>query len=222
MRHVLVSDGGSESASLSASWLHPSTWNVRSFSVYSTESDVRLAAQRRYSIILLQTASRCLLAPVLSPSLAMLMQAAGSTRRGLVACGCKEDCTFGNRVQCAHRPAPASCSACSNGGTVITTFTSVLIGASSISQLGVLFGAFAAAQVAAFELYAIIDRVPSIDPRSDSGEKPPRDRVLGRVEFRNVTFAYPSREFLADTQPSLSHPTLLCLESCRPRVSRSP
>lgn len=82
----------------------------------------------------------------------------------------------------------------SNGGTVITTFTSVLIGASSISQLGVLFGAFAAARVAAFDLYAIIDRVPSIDPRSEAGQKPPRERVQGRVEFRNVTFAYPSRE----------------------------
>lgn len=98
--------------------------------------------------------------------------------------------------------------ACSNGGTVITTFTSVLIGASSISQLGVLFGAFAAAQVAAYELYAIIDRVPSIDPRSDAGQKPPRDRILGRVEFRNVTFAYPSREQMAGRRLAFSHPPL--------------
>lgn len=67
------------------------------------------------------------------------------------------------------------------------------VGASSISQLGVLFGAFAAAQVAAFELYSIIDRVSTIDPRSEAGEKPPLDRLQGRVEFRNVTFAYPSR-----------------------------
>lgn len=99
----------------------------------------------------------------------------------------------GARFIAASRDADASCrlnplgAGCYNGGTVITTFTSVLIGASSISQLGVLFGAFAAAQVAAFELYAIIDRVPAIDPSSDAGEKPPRASVQGRLEFRNVT-----------------------------------
>lgn len=40
-------------------------------------------------------------------------------------------------------------------------------------------------------LYELIDRVPPIDPFDNGGERP-RD-VRGRIEFRGVTFAYPSR-----------------------------
>ena len=58
-------------------------------------------------------------------------------------------------------------------------------------QLGVLFGYFAAARAAAAELYELIDRVPPIDPFDASGEQP--RAVRGRIEFRDVTFAYPSR-----------------------------
>jgi ATP-binding cassette subfamily B (MDR/TAP) protein 1 len=44
---------------------------------------------------------------------------------------------------------------------------------------------------AASTLFAIIDRVPEIDPYSDAGIKP--DKVRGDIELRDVTFVYPSR-----------------------------
>ena len=46
---------------------------------------------------------------------------------------------------------------------------------------------------AAYRLFDIIDRVPAIDSSSDAGVRPPAKSLTGSIEFRNVTFAYPSR-----------------------------
>lgn len=40
-------------------------------------------------------------------------------------------------------------------------------------------------------MFEIIDRVPEIDPYSPEGRKLPS--IRGRIEFKGVTFAYPSR-----------------------------
>lgn len=44
---------------------------------------------------------------------------------------------------------------------------------------------------AASTLFAIIDRVPDIDPYSNAGVKP--EKVRGEIELRDVTFSYPAR-----------------------------
>ncbi|CAI0418945.1 unnamed protein product, partial [Linum tenue] len=53
------------------------------------------------------------------------------------------------------------------------------------------FAQFAQGTVAATRIYEIIDRVPEIDPYSPEGRTSLSTR--GRIEFKGVTFAYPSR-----------------------------
>ena len=53
------------------------------------------------------------------------------------------------------------------------------------------FAQFAQGTVAASRVFEIIDRVPEIDPYSPEGRKLPS--IRGRIEFKGVTFAYPSR-----------------------------
>lgn len=45
---------------------------------------------------------------------------------------------------------------------------------------------------AASELFAVIDRVPAIDPTSDDGSVP--QECKGHIEVRDIEFAYPSRQ----------------------------
>ena len=66
-------------------------------------------------------------------------------------------------------------------------------GSFSLGQVGPNFAAYASARNAAFKLYAIIDRVPVIDVASDEGQKPAPSSLKGTIEFRNVSFAYPTR-----------------------------
>lgn len=53
------------------------------------------------------------------------------------------------------------------------------------------FAQFAQGTVAAGRVFEIIDRVPEIDPYSSVGRKV--SNVRGRIEFKGVSFAYPSR-----------------------------
>lgn len=50
---------------------------------------------------------------------------------------------------------------------------------------------FSSATAAAGKIFEIIDRVPEIDSASPEGHKP--DHVSGEVEFKNISFSYPSR-----------------------------
>ena len=68
-----------------------------------------------------------------------------------------------------------------------------MIGSFSLGQVGPNFAAYASARTAAFKLYAIIDKVPTIDIASPEGIKPAASTLKGTIEFRNVTFSYPSR-----------------------------
>ena len=47
--------------------------------------------------------------------------------------------------------------------------------------------------VAASDYFTLVDRKPQID-ESNSTFKPPRDTVKGKIEFKNITFIYPSDE----------------------------
>ncbi len=107
-------------------------------------------------------------------------------------------------------------STCVTGGSIIQTFMVppshpqllppqplildpiqvVLTGAFLIGGAAPNFGTIASAQAAAFKIIEIIKRSPPIDVNSNEGLFPGRDGVpplQGRIEFRNVRFAYPSR-----------------------------
>lgn len=86
---------------------------------------------------------------------------------------------------------------CFSGGDIITTFVSVLLGAVSVGQIGPLMGDISAGRAAAADLFGVIDAVPAVDVYDDSRElhrgKPDSEAKGVSIEFRNVTFAYPSR-----------------------------
>lgn len=111
-------------------------------------------------------------------------------------------------------------SGCFSGGDIITTFVSVLLGALSFGQIGPLMGSLSAARAAAADIYGVIDCKPAIDVQASTGgydgssikaaagvevavvdkqqagqadaSSSPSSNGL-RIEFRDVTFAYPSR-----------------------------
>uniref|UniRef100_A0A672YEJ7 ATP-binding cassette, sub-family B (MDR/TAP), member 11a n=1 Tax=Sphaeramia orbicularis TaxID=375764 RepID=A0A672YEJ7_9TELE len=76
-------------------------------------------------------------------------------------------------------------------GTLIQVFFGVLIAAMNLGQASPCLEAFASGRAAAKTIFDTIDREPEIDCFSDDGYK--LDRVKGDIEFRDVTFHYPSR-----------------------------
>ncbi len=70
------------------------------------------------------------------------------------------------------------------------------------------FAQFAQGTVAASRVFEIIDRVPEIDPYSLVGRT--LRTVRGRIEFRGVTFAYPSRP-----SDQVLHSLHLLIPSCK-------
>lgn len=80
---------------------------------------------------------------------------------------------------------------CFTGGDVMQVIFALLIGASSLGQAGPGLAAIASARGAAAKIYAIIDRVPTIDVDDKKGLQP--TSITGKIVFENVTFAYPSR-----------------------------
>ncbi|KAG2226169.1 hypothetical protein INT45_003314 [Circinella minor] len=77
------------------------------------------------------------------------------------------------------------------GATVLIVFFSMIIGAMSLMQLPPNISAVSTAAGAAYKVYSTIDRVPTIDPDSESGLKP--EKVVGEIEFKDVMFKYPTR-----------------------------
>uniref|UniRef100_M8CEX9 ABC transporter B family member 1 n=1 Tax=Aegilops tauschii TaxID=37682 RepID=M8CEX9_AEGTA len=75
-----------------------------------------------------------------------------------------------------------------NGGLAIATMFSVMIGGLGLGQSAPSMAAFAKARVAAAKIFRIIDHTPGITKEGVELES-----VTGRLELRNVEFAYPSR-----------------------------
>ena len=109
----------------------------------------------------------------------------------------------GARFVVASREADPACiyppyaSGCFTGGDIITTFVAVLLGALSFGQIGPLVGQIAAARAAAADLYGVIDARPGVDVGRSGGHVPSAAQAAARagvsLEFRRVSFAYPSR-----------------------------
>eukprot|EP00668_Euglena_longa_P028446 GGOE01035670.1.p1 GENE.GGOE01035670.1~~GGOE01035670.1.p1 ORF type:complete len:1106 (-),score=425.26 GGOE01035670.1:761-4078(-) len=78
------------------------------------------------------------------------------------------------------------------GGSIISVFFSILIGAFQLGACGPIFTSIAEARGAAFKVYEIIDRVPAMNAREDAPGKV-LTSVEGHIEFRDVAFSYPAR-----------------------------
>jgi ATP-binding cassette, subfamily B (MDR/TAP), member 1 len=66
-----------------------------------------------------------------------------------------------------------------------------LIGSFSVAEIAPNLQAFTLALSACAKIYETIDRVPPIDVYSEEGDRP--KEVAGNLEFKNVSFIYPSR-----------------------------
>uniref|UniRef100_A0A2K6URP3 ABC-type xenobiotic transporter n=1 Tax=Saimiri boliviensis boliviensis TaxID=39432 RepID=A0A2K6URP3_SAIBB len=76
-------------------------------------------------------------------------------------------------------------------GTVLAVFFSVIHSSYCIGAAAPHFETFTIARGAAFNIFQVIDKKPSIDNFSTAGYKP--ESIEGTVEFKNVYFNYPSR-----------------------------
>ncbi|XP_066928852.1 ATP-dependent translocase ABCB1-like isoform X2 [Clytia hemisphaerica] len=79
-----------------------------------------------------------------------------------------------------------------NAGELLIVFFCVMIGAAQLGQVGPSFEAISVSRGAAFKVFEIIKRVPTIDCTSDKGTK--LESVTGNIQFNDVHFHYPSRE----------------------------
>ncbi|KAG7390659.1 Antigen peptide transporter 2 [Phytophthora pseudosyringae] len=80
---------------------------------------------------------------------------------------------------------------CYNGGRVLTVFFAVIMGAMALGQAAPSAEAITSARAAAFPVFQTIKRPSLINPLSEEGKK--LDKVMGRIQIENVSFAYPSR-----------------------------
>ncbi|CAN6227169.1 unnamed protein product [Urochloa humidicola] len=77
------------------------------------------------------------------------------------------------------------------GGDAIACFFGVMVGGRGLALSLSYYAQFAQGTVAAGRVFEIIDRVPEIDAYDGGGRVSPA--VRGRIEFKDVEFAYPSR-----------------------------
>ena len=78
-----------------------------------------------------------------------------------------------------------------NVGEITAVFFSVLMGSFAVGLIFPSISAFSEARAAAHEVFAVIRRVPEIDP-DHRGET--IENLEGRIEFKNVKFSYPTRK----------------------------
>ncbi|KAJ3065463.1 (ABC) transporter [Rhizoclosmatium hyalinum] len=77
------------------------------------------------------------------------------------------------------------------GQDVLITFMALMLGSMALTQVPANLAAVSSARGAAHKIFATIDRVPAIDSFSEKGKKP--KKLEGRIEFKGVSFAYPTR-----------------------------
>jgi ABC-type multidrug transport system fused ATPase/permease subunit len=77
------------------------------------------------------------------------------------------------------------------GPSVFIVFMAMMIGSISFLKLPPNLSAVSSARGAAFKVYQIIDRVPEINPDAEGRLVP--SSIKGSIEFKDVTFKYPTR-----------------------------
>ncbi|KFA47530.1 hypothetical protein S40293_02105 [Stachybotrys chartarum IBT 40293] len=76
-------------------------------------------------------------------------------------------------------------------GTVVTVIFAVLVAAQALTQIAPQTISISKATAAAYEMFAIIDRISDVDSLSEGGSK--IENFQGDIKLRNVKFAYPTR-----------------------------
>lgn len=72
-------------------------------------------------------------------------------------------------------------------------FLNLVTSAENISRLPPFMEVFASARGSAKNVFAVIDRQSKIDPLSDEGKMMSPLEISGNIEFKDVSFNYPSR-----------------------------
>lgn len=67
-----------------------------------------------------------------------------------------------------------------------------MMGAMNLGASSPFVEALAVAKASANKIFSIINRKPVIDSLNDEGQKP--TDIVGLIEFKNVSFEYPSRK----------------------------
>ncbi|XP_031626071.1 multidrug resistance protein homolog 65-like [Contarinia nasturtii] len=78
--------------------------------------------------------------------------------------------------------------------SLLIIFFSLVSAADNIAETTPFLLTFSVARGSAKGIFAVIDRISSIDPIDNSGEKLKPNDINGSIEFRNVHFNYPSRD----------------------------
>ena len=78
-----------------------------------------------------------------------------------------------------------------SSGDVLKVIFSTLMAMMSIGSIAPNLKIIQEAAVASSDYFTLVERKPQID-ESNSNYKPPRDQVKGRIEFKDITFIYPS------------------------------
>ncbi|RIB22586.1 P-loop containing nucleoside triphosphate hydrolase protein [Gigaspora rosea] len=76
-------------------------------------------------------------------------------------------------------------------GQVISIYSLIITGYFSLTIFFDYIQAISLATGASSKIFEIIDRVPSINIASDTGNKP--ENVVGHIQFKNINFIYPTR-----------------------------
>ncbi|XP_019364084.1 PREDICTED: ATP-binding cassette sub-family B member 5 [Gavialis gangeticus] len=74
---------------------------------------------------------------------------------------------------------------------IFVVFTAIAYGAVAVGETLTFVPDYAKARSGAAHLFALFERTPAIDSYSEAGDKP--DTFSGRLEFREVSFIYPTR-----------------------------
>nr|QUF59435.1 ATP-binding cassette transporter Abcb1-2 [Brachionus angularis] len=77
-------------------------------------------------------------------------------------------------------------------GKILLVFFSIISAVFSLGNAAPFVSNLATARAAAYEVFSIIDRKPEIDSQSTEGQK--IENLIGKIEFENVEFNYPSRK----------------------------
>ena len=78
-----------------------------------------------------------------------------------------------------------------NSGKVLTVIFSTIMAIMSLGSIAPNIKVIQEAAIASSDYFTLVKRVPQIE-LSSSTYKPPRDDIKGKIEFKNVSFIYPS------------------------------